>query len=263
MGLGWLDVGDISINWLLMLQREHIEWIPKFCNYKEELGIVLNKYPYILWYFVNISPENKDFFADLVNQSDSNPSKEHLRKAEIKVLENINDWLIYVYNPEIYENLSIGKWDDKELEEICDFRDKKVLDIGSGTGRLAFVAAKKAKFVYALEPVHNLRRYLREKAKKLHIKNFFVIDGLLEKIPLEDNFTDVLLAGHVFGDYPESEYNEMKRVTKNNGEIILFPGNRDIDNDMHKFLIEKSFKWKTFEEPGEGKMRAYWKINKK
>lgn len=263
MGLGWLDVKDISINWLLMLQREHIHWITKFCNYEKDLGIVLNEYPYIFWYFINLSPKDKAFFERIKNYIKSNYTENQIRKAEIKVLESINDWLIYVYDPEIYENLSIGKWDDSELEELFDFTGKKVIDIGSGTGRLAFVAAKKAECVYALEPVHNLRKYLREKAKKLHLENFFVIDGRLEKIPLEDNFSDVLLAGHVFGDYPEIEYNEMKRITKNNGEIILFPGNRNIDNDIHKFLTEKTFKWKIFKEPGDGMMRAYWKRNEK
>ena len=263
MGLKWIDVTDISINWLLMLQKKHIDEIPIFCDFKEALGIVLNAHPYILWYFSNLSPKNKIFFEKLVIENNSKKSAKEIRSAEIKVLESINDWLVYIYKPEIYENLSIGKWNDSELYAICDFTGKKVLDIGSGTGRLAFSAAKKARCVYAVEPVENLRRFLKNKACNMKLNEFYVIDGVLEEIPLEDDFTDVLLAGHVFGDCFEKEYNEMQRVTRKNGMMILFPGNNDINNPTHDFLIKKGFEWKRFEEPGDGKKRAYWKKNEK
>jgi len=263
MSLNWIDVTDISINWLLMLQKKHIDEIPIFFDFKEDLGIVLNAYPYILWYFSNLSPKNKGFFEKLADENSSKKSAKEIRSAEIKVLQNINDWLVYVYRPEIYENLSIGKWNDNELNDICDFSGKKVLDIGSGTGRLAFTAAKKAKCVYAVEPVENLRIFLKNKARTMKLEKFYVIDGVLEEIPLADDFTDVLLAGHVFGDYPEKEYNEMQRVTRKKGMMVLFPGNNDINNPVHEFLIKKGFEWKCFEEPGDGRKRAYWKTNKK
>ena len=38
----------------------------------------------------------------------------------------------------------IYDWNKERLLELVDFKDKIVLDIGSGTGRLAFAAAEKA-----------------------------------------------------------------------------------------------------------------------
>ena len=68
------------------------------------------------------------------------------------------------------------------------------------------------------------------------------------------------MAGHVYGDDLEDEYNELMRVTKKNGMIILCPGNNDEDNDIHKYLISKGFSWSVFEEPTDGNKRKYWKI---
>jgi calcineurin-like phosphoesterase family protein len=67
------------------------------------------------------------------------------------------------------------------------------------------------------------------------------------------------MAGHVFGEQPEKEYQEMLRVTKLGGMIILCPGNNDNDNSTHDFLISNDFEWSRFEEPSDGMKRKYWK----
>ena len=72
--------------------------------------------------------------------------------------------------------------------------------IGAGTGRLTFTAAPKAKTVFAVEPVGNLRRYIREKAKKLDLTNIYAVDGLITEIPYPDDFADVTMGGFVFGE---------------------------------------------------------------
>jgi len=265
LGLNWLNVNDISFNWLLMLDKVHAVWLADFCREENEasLGIALKGNPVVYWYLEHMAPEKKDFYKRVIEKAPKNLSQKQIREAEIKVMESINDWLVYVYDPEVYDNLPFTTWEDSELTEIVDFREKRVIDVGSGTGRLAFVAAKDAKFVYAVEPVTRLRRYLKEKAKKLGYDNFFVVDGMVEEIPFEDNFADVLLAGHVFGDNPELEYASAERVIKNGGQMVLFPGATANDKSRHEFYIKKNFNWKEFEEPGDGMMRAYWKtINK-
>jgi SAM-dependent methyltransferase len=259
LGLNWIKVDDISFNWLLMLDKVHAVWLADFCKDEKTLGIALKGNPSVYWYLKKMAPEREYFYEQVLANAPKNLETEKIREAEIKVMKSINDWLLYVYNPETYDNLDFTKWNDSELTDIVDFKGKRVIDVGSGTGRLAFVGAKEARVVYAVEPVTSLRRYLKEKAKKMGYNNFFVVDGIVEGIPFEDDFADILLAGHVFGDNLEIEYAGAERVIKDGGEMILFPGANANDKERHDFYIKKGFDWKEFEEPGDGMMRTYWK----
>ena len=172
----------------------------------------------------------------------------------------MQDWLIYLLDPERYDHLAFLAWDDNSLLSMADFRDKIVVDIGSGTGRLAFTVVPYAKVVYAVEPVSNLRRFLLEKRVKLAVDNLYPIDGTITEIPFPENFADILMAGHVFGEHPEQEYQEMHRVVRNGGLILLHPGtNANSEDEAHHFLVNRAFEFYHFEEPGEGLKRKYWK----
>lgn len=130
--------------------------------------------------------------------------------AEQQILQTINDLLVYAIDPAIYDAQPFLAWDSSELTSLVDFTGKLVLDIGSGTGRLALVAAHAARTVFAVEPVDNLRRYLKEKARGIGIDNLFAVDGLITEIPFPDGFADVVISGHTFGDQPQAECQEME-----------------------------------------------------
>jgi ubiquinone/menaquinone biosynthesis C-methylase UbiE len=89
-----------------------------------------------------------------------------------------------------------------------------VIDIGAGTGRLTLMVAPVANAVFAVEPVANLRRYLKMKAMEKGLQNVFPVDGLITEIPFSDQFADVTMGGHVFEDHLKEEYWELVRVTK-------------------------------------------------
>ena len=59
-----------------------------------------------------------------------------------------------------------------------------MLDVGSGTGRLAFAAAEKAAFVVASEPVDALREYMRDMIAQKGITNMRVCDGMCARPPV-------------------------------------------------------------------------------
>ena len=224
------------------------------------MGTALKAHPAVAWYLRQTYPPIVGNVEDCLALGMENPTAEELRAAELVVLEGMHDWLIYVLNPAKYDELAFMGWDDNSLLEMADFENKIVLDIGSGTGRLAFTVAPLARVVYAVEPVANLRRYLYEKRARLGVKNVYPLDGSITQIPLADDFADILMAGHVFGDDFEAEYAEMLRLVRDGGMILLHPGSSIFGEDTkHDFLIEKGFDFGIFEEPVDGLKRKYWK----
>lgn len=263
---GWKkDIEKQPIDTMLLFEDIQLLYLP-FIGKRRELALVLKTRPYILWYIKNKAPGLCEWVDSLLDEYRNEPIPEDMRSVEIDLLKTMEDWVIYVTNPDDYHNQPFVNWDDRELTDITEFSGKTVVDIGSGTGKQAFAVAPYAKYVYCVEPVHNLRKYLKNRAKKEGLTNIFVVDGLIEDIPFHDGFADVVMGGHVFGEIPEQELSELERVTKENGLIILCPGNDDEDNDIHKFLVNHGFKWASFLEPGDvigsGYKRKYWKVKK-
>jgi hypothetical protein len=85
------------------------------------------------------------------------------------------------------------------------------------------------------------------------------VDGLITDLPFPDGFADITMGGHVFGSRPETEYMEMKRVTKPDGMIIQCPGTDMQETEAHEYLVSQGFEWSIFEEPDNGHKRKYWK----
>lgn len=187
------------------------------------------------------------------------PTQQIIRQAEIKILNTIKDLVVYVVDPAIYDAQPFLGWDSNELRQLTDFRDKIVIDIGSGTGRLAFIAVENASTVFAVEPVGNLRLYIKQKAQARKLTNIFPVDGLITDLPFPDGFADITMGGHVCGDHLQAEYTEMKRVTKLGGMIILCPGTSLTETKSHEYLVSQGFSWSVFEEPRDGLRRKYWK----
>ncbi|MBI4928303.1 MAG: class I SAM-dependent methyltransferase [Anaerolineae bacterium] len=183
-----------------------------------------------------------------------------VRAAEIVVLESMEDLLVYALDPAIYQNLPISAWDDSELTGVADFSGKRVIDVGAGTGRLTFAVAHLARVVYCVEPVENLRNFIRIQAQARALNNIYAVDGLITQLPFEDGFADVVMGGHVFGDLLDEEYAEMRRVARTGGTIILCPGSSVGGAEHpHRFLLAQGFSWSEFEEPGDGMKRKYWR----
>jgi ubiquinone/menaquinone biosynthesis C-methylase UbiE len=150
-------------------------------------------------------------------------------------------------------------WESSELTDLVDFNGKTVIDLGSGTGRLALIAAPLARTVFAVEPVGNLRCYIKDKTRRQGFENVYPVDGTNTAIPFPDYFADVTMSGHVFGDLPEEEYQEMERVTRPGGMLILCPGTSRKETRAHEYLLTHDFEWAEFEEPGKHIVRKYWK----
>jgi len=258
MPLDWIDTSDLPFNSLLLLERVQLSWFPGWVP-EHELGVALRANPAVEWYLRHKCPEIVGWVDRLMEAAPRNVEPASARDAEETVMRSINDLLVYVVDPTLYDARPFLAWDSRELTDLVDFAGKTVVDVGSGTGRLALVAASTAAAVFAVEPVGNLRRFLRQKALRQGLANVYPADGLVTDIPFPDGFADVTMGGHVFGEVPDAEVREVLRVTKPGGTVIACPGNNDVDNETHEVFIAYGFEWSRFEEPEDGTKRKYWK----
>jgi ubiquinone/menaquinone biosynthesis C-methylase UbiE len=246
MNYNWIHAEEFSFNSFLLLDRWIIGMICRnyrgWAEFERNLGISLAHHPAVAWYFVHRSPESKPFVERIIARAPGNLTADEVRKAEVFVLQAMETSVVYAYPEVMNRNCNyIYDWDHNRLMELTDFTDKLVLDVGSGTGRLAFAAAEKAKRVYASEPTDMLREYLRDKIKREKIGNVVVVDGTAECIPYEDNTFDIVMSGHVVGDNYELEIAELTRVVKNGGYIIDCIGDDDNNRQPDEELLKRGF----------------------
>lgn len=227
MALNWIDVKDFSFHSLLLLERFQIRLLcgiedPSF---RASLALALGRHPAVSWYLAHRCPECADLVARLVACAPPEASCEELRRYELAVLSWVEDFITYT-KPELMDTHCgfIAHWDPARLLELADFRNKTVLDVGSGSGRLAFAAAGLAREVYACEPVTTLREYLRDRSRREGICNLRVVDGMADSLPYPDHLFDIVMSGHVIGDDYDGELAELTRVVKPGGWLIDCPG---------------------------------------
>lgn len=257
MSLNWLDVSPLSFNTLLLLERVQLSWFPGWVPEKE-LAVALKVNPAVEWYMRHKCPDLNAWLDQVMNFAPAEPlDAEEVRRAETTVLRCIEDLIVYVVDPAVYDAQTFNQWDSAELTSLVDFTGKMVIDVGAGTGRLSLVVAEKAAAVFAVEPVANLRRYLKEKARNLGYQNVYAVDGIITDIPFPNGLAEVTMGGHVFGDDLEGEYQELMRVTKPGGIVILMGGGGKAG---HEFLVSKGFQTAFYQEPGTEKIAKYWLV---
>lgn len=270
MSFNWIKADDFSINSILLMDRWILQQLIGLGDstmyetdyeYRKLLGIVLAHNPHIHWYFINRCPESTERVNKLVEAAAMDISPGEIRRSEILFLDMIDSFIVYLYPEVMNSNCPyIRDWDSEKLLSIVDFTDKVVLDIGSGTGRLAFAAATKAKRVYASEPVDRLREFMRDKIAKEKISNVVVVDGTIEAIPFEDDTFDIVMSACVMGLDYEKEVNNLERVVKNGGYIIDCMGEEDRKIDKpNEHLLNAGFQWSYYTSKNGGDVYRYWK----
>jgi SAM-dependent methyltransferase len=259
----WINPKEFSFNSFLLMDRWLLNMILDHGNdeFNRNMGIALANNPVVAWYFVNRSPECREKVNKLINNAPKGLSAEEIRAAEEYVIDYTDSSIVYVWPEVMNKNCPyITEWDPERLLGMVDFKDKVVLDIGSGTGRLTFAAATLAKKVYASEPVDRLREFMRDKIKRENITNVVVVDGTVEAIPYPDNTFDIVMSGHVVGDDYERELAELERVIKPNGYIIDCRGEYDrkvAKPDQH--LLDAGFEYTYYKSKTGGDVYRYIK----
>jgi len=258
MSREWMDVSHLSFYTVLLLEQVQLSWFPGWLQ-EDKLATALKANPAVEWYLRHKCPQLSGWLDQVMATAQTVTDPIAIRQAEIDVLASMMDLVVYAIDPAIYDEQPFLNWNSNELLCLVDFSGKTVIDVGAGTGRLALSVADIAATVFAVEPVGNLRPYLKQKSLNQGFRNVYPVDGLITNIPFPDYFADITMAGHVFGADLGLEYDELARVTKSGGMIILCPGNNDEDNEIHQFLVSHGFEWSRFDEPQDGGKRKYWK----
>lgn len=137
-------------------------------------------------------------------------------------------WVFSYNNALAYEKFSSVEDSNnlvfKYLIKHFDFKDKKVLEIGCGTGRYTKYLAPLAHQYFALEPSTNMLKITKKKCSKF--KNIKFINCGGESIPLKTGNFDIIFASWALSSMNSKKiqkkaFNEMKRLLKNNGVIVL------------------------------------------
>lgn len=252
---------DLHVEDLYLLEPFQIEYFPGWVP-QRELASVLWAHPAIDRFLRTRAPAIA-MFLDATKARHSSPAdRSDLTQSEDTVIWTIADLIVYNKCPEVYDRLEFHNWDFGEVTNITPLKGRVVVEVGSGTGRVALEAAASASAVVAVEPVRRLRHFIRDKAQQWDRRNIRVVAGFGHDIPLPDDSADVVITSHALGWRLDDELAEFERVVAPAGYIIHCPGTAEIgaEEQQHRRLVESAWNYRFARyREADGWKRKYWK----
>lgn len=253
---------DLHISDLLYLDPYYVRaLVPSYVQLGDDLFIGLLNAPDVVGCFTEVCPDHADWLRQGV-QRVRGKSSERIREGESRLLKASWPWnLAMAKSPEKWDALPWSSWDPKAIYDHVELKGKTVLDVGAGTGQVTIRCAPYAEHVWALEPVARLRRYIERKMGAAGFANVRTLDGKLEAIPLSDASVDAaILSNGSFGWDPLKELEELERVTKPGGAILMLgPCNREAIGLLSHIKDARGYKPLDFELPCDGRKPAFIK----
>jgi ubiquinone/menaquinone biosynthesis C-methylase UbiE len=104
-----------------------------------------------------------------------------------------------------------------------DYKNKKLIDIGSGSGYVAIEMAKMGIKVTACDITKESLRFIERYKKILSLKNLDLINCSADKIPLRNNSVNYVVANAILEHlvYEKKAIKEWKRILKPKGKMFL------------------------------------------
>jgi ubiquinone/menaquinone biosynthesis C-methylase UbiE len=136
----------------------------------------------------------------------------------VGIVEGYDRWaLTYDSQP----NALIIIEEDSTLNLIGNVRNKKVLDIGCGTGRYCELLAKRGARVVGIDPSLKMLEYAKRKIA--HDCRFELYCRRVEDIELPSSHFDIVVSALTFGHIPHLNLvmKEVSRVIKKGGRLVV------------------------------------------
>lgn len=103
---------------------------------------------------------------------------------------------------------------------------EKVVDLGSGAGMDSFIAALSVGptgYVIGVDMTSEMVERATKLARQLNLENVEFREGLIEKLPIEDGWADVVISNGVINLCPDKlgVYGEIRRILKPGGRMTI------------------------------------------
>ena len=152
----------LNIEDLLLLETFQIKYLPDRVP-KKEFAVLLRANPIVHRYLISKYPPIEDFINAVLKENKPIRNKNTIEEYCQELLWEIAELIVYNKFPEIYDSNVELNWDINEIIPTKSLKGKVVIDVGAGTGKLAFRLAQFADTVFAVEPVNSFRRFIRDK----------------------------------------------------------------------------------------------------
>jgi len=249
---------ELEVTDLFALEAHQIADLPARAPARE-LAEVLHVHPEVRAFLEIRYPPIAGFLTGvLAEHSPADPAD--LAASEQTLLWEIGDFIAYDTAPELYDAISVHAWDFEAVNDVVELDDRIVIDAGAGSGKVAFEAVRRARHVFAVEPVARLREFMRDKAVASGVTNLFVLDGTLDAIPLPADTADVLLTCRAIGWHLDEELAEIERVVRAGGVALHlgFPHPPPDGDVLHRRLTEVGYVVAAYDE-GQERRGSYRK----
>lgn len=140
------------------------------------------------------------------------------KKAKVKILSSAVGYDLAASGYDKKEGYLNSFEKGKVVEILGSLKDKKVLDVGAGTGRLSLDLSSAGAKVTALDVSEEMLKVLKRKNVRIE-----TVVGDAESLPFEDNSFDVVTAAFLIVHLKDtaSFFDEVYRVLKPGGKFLV------------------------------------------
>ena len=155
--------------------------------------------------------------------------------GKLRIVEGYDTWAP-TYDGE--KNPLIAVEESITLDLVGNVRNKRVLDVGCGTGRYCELLAKRGARVVGIDPSSKMLEYAKRKVTP--DCKFELCLGRIENAGLPDGYFDVVVCALVVGHLLELEpaMREVSRIIETKGRLVV--------SDMHPYWFVAGYNYVKF-----------------